>query len=159
MGQLTQNESKDYLGMEGLGKATKTTLPDSTTPQINWVNVRNKLRVNVASDWKSISQDIQKSCGVGATATMDEVVEAWIATAEHAGAKTEDDAISGAFFKYDSKVQDYFASLICKKAVPTPPTDSGTKSTQDSGWSMPTWGYFAIAGGVVLFGWLIFRKK
>ena len=36
---------------------------------------------------------------------------------------------------------------------------SKAKTAQGSGWSMPTWGYAAIVGGVLLFGWLIFRNK
>ena len=35
----------------------------------------------------------------------------------------------------------------------------GKSKAPGSGWTMPTWGYAAIVGGVLLFGWIVFRKK
>ena len=132
MGQLTQNESKNYLGMEGLGAGEKKTLTSDTG--INWTNVRNKLTVALTkagpSYEKVVTGDWGKICN-NPSITLSECIDSWMAAAKGLGAKNEAEAMSEQF------LTDHQSELwrFCPKKE---------SETEGSGWSMPTWGYFAI---------------
>ena len=143
MGLLTQNESKKYLGMDGLAAGEK-----NVESSINWAQLRQWLNQDL--EWDEALLDLKKTCGREIkNSTKEDFINLQLeelkGIATKRGYKTLEDFKNLSPSELNTPVIAKFCALEA--------------SGKGLGWSMPTWGYAAIVGGVLLFGWLIFRKK